>query len=137
MSMPAQIVLDKEKILSQVQDLAHIAQKNNWVLDYDSDIDELVFGKDYMPRDSFLFNVNDELNLFLTPRSEVTGVHIEYFKANFLAHNKKLTPVLPVIEKKVRPGARYSANAKRALEVELAANTFTSLFSKDALVTVL
>ena len=64
MSMPAQIVLDKEKILSQVQDLAQIAQKNNWVLDYDSDIDELVFGKDYMPRDSFLFNVNDELNLF-------------------------------------------------------------------------
>ena len=64
-------------------------------------------------------------------------MHIEYFKASYLAYNKKLAPVLPVVEKKVRTGARDSANAKRALEVELAANTFTSLFSKDTLVTVL
>lgn len=137
MSKPTRIILDKEKILSQVEALATIAKKNGWTFEYDADIDELVFGKDYMPRDSFLFNVNDEINLFLSPDSTVNGVHIEYFKSNFLEHNKELKPVLPIIESKTQNKAKDLTNAKRALETELVADTFKSLFNKDNLVTAI
>ena len=139
MSDPKQVTLDKEKILSQIKSLASVAKNNAWKFEYDPEIDELIFGKDYMPRDAFLFNVNDEINLFLSPDSSVNGIHIEYFKANFLEHNQELKPVLKEIEDNEniseQPGEAH--NAKVALETELVADTFKSLFSKDTLVTAI
>lgn len=137
MSAPQKIVLDKDKILLQIEGLADIAKKDSWIFEYDSEIDELVFGKDYMPRDSFLFNVNEEINIFLSPDSTVNGLHIEYFKANFLEHNIELKPVLEAISNKSKSKDKASSVAKRALETELVADTFKSLFSRDSLVTAI
>lgn len=132
MPQPQQLELDRKKILSQVERLAELAEKNDWKYEYDSELDQLIYGKDYMPRDSFLFNVNDEINLFLSPDSSVNGIYIEYFKANFLEHNKELKPVLDAIENKT-----INPEAETALEIELSADAFKSLFAKERLVTAL
>lgn len=142
MNAPKMTTLDKDKILKQVEDLIKIAKRDNWKYHYDTDVDELVFGKSYMPRDSFLFNVNDELNLFLSPDSTVSGVFIEYFAANFIKHNKELKPVLEILEEEAgsiqpKESTKLIQQAKMALEQELLADAFKSLFAKDQLVTAI
>ncbi len=142
MSASQQIILDKEKILKQIEALPTIAKKNDWKHNYDSDTDEFVFGLVYMPRDSFLFNVNDELNLFLSPDSTVNGIFIEYFASNYIEHNKELEPVLNILEEEaedIKPteSKLEIEHAKKALEHELLADAFKSLFAKDQLITAI
>ena len=137
MKVPAKIILDKQKILKQIEELNAIAKINDWVFDYDDSLDELVFGKSDMPRDSFLYNVNDEINLFLTPDSTVNGMHIEYFQANFLEHNQELKPVLKAFTSRKKTKSAIDTDAETALETELVADTFKSLFSKTSLVTAI
>ncbi|OIP85894.1 hypothetical protein AUK57_02220 [Candidatus Saccharibacteria bacterium CG2_30_41_52] len=136
MNKHKQVVLDRNKVLSQIQRLAEVAKTDNWQYEYDAQLDELVYGKDFMPRDSFLFNVNGEINLFISPDSSVSGIHIEYFQANYLAHNQELQPALRAITKKTIKNQRDN-EAATALEIELSADAFKSLFSKDQLITVL
>lgn len=132
------ITLDKDKILNQIGDLAGVAKKDQWEFNYDPDTDEMVFGRKTMPRDSFLFNVNDELNLFLSPDSTVNGIFIEYFANNFIEHNQELRPILEILERaNPKDDTKKTAQTKKALETELMAGAFTSLFGKDQLVTAI
>jgi hypothetical protein len=136
MSKAHKITLDKDKILKQIECLSDVAQKNGWQFNYDPDVDEMIFGKKVMPRDSFLFNVNDEINLFLSPDSTVNGIFIEYFAVNFIEHNKELQPVLDILEEShPKESPKTIERAKKALETELLADTFKSLFNRDELVT--
>jgi hypothetical protein len=142
MSNARKITLDKDKILNQIEALASIAKKNSWQYNYDPDVDELVFGKVIMPRDSFLFNVSDELNLFLSPDSTVYGVFIEYFGANYVEHNKELKTVLSILEEEAediapKEDTKIIEQEKKALEIELLADAFKSVFAKDQLVTAI
>ncbi|MDB5164769.1 MAG: hypothetical protein JWL89_395 [Candidatus Saccharibacteria bacterium] len=131
-----QITLDKDKLLKQIESLVAIAKKDKWSLDYDTDTDEMTFGKKTMPRDTFLFNVNDELNLFLSPDSTINGIFIEYFAVNFIEHNKELEPVLQILEEETPTETpKMVAHAKKALEQELLADAFKSLFNRDNFVT--
>lgn len=139
MNKPQKIILDKDKILEQIQNLREIAKKEKWQYNYDTEIDELVFGKAYMPRDSFLYNISNELNLFVSPDSTVNGIFIEYFDANFLEHNKELKPVLAILEEEsekrpVEEDEKTVIHAKEALENELLADAFKSVFAKEHLV---
>jgi hypothetical protein len=128
--------LDRDKILQQIARLPKLAEEKQWRFDYDAEIDELVFGLQTMPDGSFLFNVNDEINLFLTPDSEVQGIFIEYFKSNYIQHNKDLEPVLEVFE----DGSRKKVDEEKdelaidALEGKLLSEAMQTLLSKDKLV---
>ncbi|HEX8974169.1 MAG TPA: hypothetical protein VF817_01630 [Patescibacteria group bacterium] len=92
------IELDKNKITNQLLSISELAKKNDWVFDYDKEIDELTFGLDTMPRNSFLFNINNEINLFVTPNSKINGIFIEYFAQNYIEHKREFKPILRVIE---------------------------------------
>lgn len=124
--------LDRQKIVTQLVRLSEHAQKNKWQYDYDPEVDELVYGISVMPDDSFLFSLNRELNLFLTPNSDVKGIFIEYFASNYIEHNQELRPALKVLEKKNNDKEKVTL-AKEALEGKLLAQALETLLEKDKL----
>ncbi len=139
MSEPTQVTLDKNKILAQLTSLSDMAKNGGWNLEYDSEVDQLFFGEETMPESSFLFRVNDEINLFLSPDSTVNGMFVEYFKVNYLEHNKDLQPVLKVLERDEADtsNAKVADIEKIALENELFLDALNSLFSRETLITAI
>lgn len=140
MNQPTITELDKDKIIAQVARMSKIAQESRWKYDYDEEVDSLVFGVEEMPNDSFLLNVNNELNLFLTPKSELKGIFIEYFATNYLQHNKDINVVMNLFKDPPKPrteDAKMVELAEDLLESRLANGAVESLLGKDKLVTAL
>lgn len=133
MTQVKKIELDKNKIMEQLSDLSQIIEKDKWKLEYDSELDELFFGISLMPKKSFLFSVNDELNLFVTPDSKVNGIFIEYFANNYIEHNKKLKPVLRIFETGKKQDKEKQELAKEALEDRLLNQALGAVFKKKKL----
>lgn len=140
MNTPKKIKLDKDKIISQLSELPKIARRDDWKFDYDSELDELVFGKKIIPKGYFLFNVNNEINLFLNQNSKVSGIFIEYFKNNYLEHNKEYKNIFKntesdkTLEKKDKDENQL---IKKGLENKLALEAIESLFHKGNLITAI
>ena len=134
MNKVKKIELNKGKILKQLAELVKIVEKDKWKLEYDAELDELFFGKVVMPRKSFLFSINDELNLFVTPDSKVNGIFVEYFAHNYIQHNKKLKPVLAAFEQVKKQDKEKRELAKEALEGSLLNQAFGSVFNMKKLV---
>lgn len=132
--MAKELKLDKAKILTQLKDLQGVS--NKWSLEYDSEVDQLFYGLSKIPKGSFLYQVNDEINIYVDKNSRISGMFVEYFKNNYLEHNKELKPVLNVLEGNDGQSEGIKEIERSALEKELFFGAFTSLFEKDELVTI-
>lgn len=130
--MAKELRLDKSKILAQLKDLQSAA--NEWTLEYDADVDQLFFGVKKIPKGYFLFQLNDEINLFVNKKSNIQGMFIEYFQNNFLEHNQELKPVLHSLEKD-DASVEIKDIERVALQKELFFDAYTSLIDRDELVT--
>lgn len=131
--MARELKLDKDKILSQLKELQSMS--NDWSLEYDSDIDQPFYGPKIIPKGSFLFQINSEINLFVDKNSRVSGMFVEYFKVNYLEHNQELKPVLDVLEEADNEPADVQQIERVALEKDLFFDAFTSLLARDELIT--
>ncbi|MES2876665.1 MAG: hypothetical protein V4678_04320 [Patescibacteria group bacterium] len=131
--MATELKLDKMKILTQLKDIQ--AMSGEWTLEYDADVDQLYFGVKKIPKGYFLFQVNDEINLFVDKKSQVKGMFVEYFQNNFLEHNKELKPVMHALNKDDDSSAEIQNIERIALEKELFFDAFTSLSARSELVT--
>jgi len=125
------IQLDKNKIIEQLCDAMTLIESGKWKLEYDADLDELFLGMKVIPKKSFLYNLNGEINIFITPESKINGFFIEYFAKNYLKHNKKLSPVLDAL-KTAKKGQDKEKNtlAKDALENKLVNEALSSVINK-------
>jgi len=129
------IELDKEKIMRQLIHSAKLMATGKWRLEYDRELDQLFVGKKIIPKNAFLYGLNDEINIFVTPASNVNGLFIEYFAKNYIKHNKKLSPVLEALAKvKKKKDKEKEDLAKEALEGKLVNEAITSVYGKKKLV---
>ncbi len=133
--MARELKLDKAKILSQLKVLQSMS--NSWTLEYDPEVDQLFYGVSRIPKGYFLFQVNDEISLFVNKNSRISGMFVEYFSNNYLEHNKELKPVLRVLEDKDTSSSDVQEMERVALEKDLFFDAFTSLVDKDELVTAI
>lgn len=131
--MATELKLDKSKILSQLKDLQRTA--NDWTLEYDADVDQLFFGAKKIPNGYFLFQLNDEINLFVNKNSRVQGMFIEYFQNNFLEHNQELKPVLQALDDENDTSHEIKDIERVALQKELFFDALASLVDRDELIT--
>lgn len=132
--MSKELRLNKAKILSQLKVLE--SASNGWTLEYDADVDQLFYGVQKIPKGTFLYQVNDEINLFVDKDSKVSGMFVEYFKNNYLEHNIELKPVLSVLEGTDTESQDIEDIERVALAKDLFFGAFTSLLDKDELVTI-
>lgn len=129
------IELDKEKIMQQLIRSSKLMETGKWKLEYDKELDQLFVGEKIIPKKSFLFNLNDEINIFVTPSSKVNGMFIEYFAKNYIKHNKKLSPVLGFFVKiRKKQNKEKQELAKEALEGKLVNEAISSVYGKKKLI---
>ena len=89
--------LNLKKILKQAANLKAIASKDGWRFLYDKDLDHFYFSSKAIASDNLLFSLNDEVSLFIDRGSNINGIFIEYFRTNFVKHQKeykKLSDIL-------------------------------------------
>lgn len=135
MSKGNKVELNKDKLLTQLANLRDIAKSNHWVLDYDKALDQFYYGLKKMPKHSFLFSIDDELNLYVTKNSDLNGLFIEYFSSNFIEHNKQLKPFLELVSKEKKKIDKEKAKlAKEAFQGDILKEFVTH--TEDKLVTV-
>lgn len=129
------IKLDKDKIVKQLAKISHNFESGKWLFEYNKDLDQLYFGKKIIPKSSFLYNLNDEINIFVTPKSTVNGIFIEYFETNYIKHNKNLKHVIKVLANvKMRNDKEKNKLAQEALEEKITNQALISIYNKKQLI---
>jgi hypothetical protein len=129
-----ELKLDKAKILQQLKDLQSMSKK--WTLTYSPEVDQLFYGLAKIPKGSFLYQINDEINLYVDKNSYVSGMFVEYFRNNYLEHNEELKPILDVLEGKKNQNDGIKEIERTALENELFFSAYTSVEDKEELATI-
>ncbi len=80
--------------------LPAIVKKDGWKLSYDKLADALYFTPSIVAKDAVLFSVSKELNIYVNASSDIKGIFIENFSANFVKHNEDFKELLNVLNKK-------------------------------------
>ena len=80
--------LKKKKIVDFLSQFSDIAKKENWISHYDAESDSLAIRTPKLSEDARKEYINDEFAFYLTPKSDVQGIFIEYFVSNFVSHHK-------------------------------------------------
>lgn len=101
----------KKKILDFIAHFSEIAKKEGWISHYDAESDSFAIRMPKLSVDARKEYVNDEFAFYLTPKSNVEGIFIEYFVSNFVAHHKDF--------QKVAEELKRDNEAERAAIIEL------------------
>jgi hypothetical protein len=139
-SNPQEIRLNKAELLKQLKGLPVMAKERGWQFDYDQTLDSLTFGEETMPRNSFLFNVNDEINLFVDSNSKIHGMFVEYFGSNYVEHNEVVKDAFSVVEDSLSAPVEDSVKfnlARLAIEGSLVSGALASIASRSSLITAI
>ncbi len=129
------IKLDKDKIVKQLGQISQNFETGKWLFEYNKELDQLYFGKKIIPKNSFLYNLNDEINIFVTPKSTINGIFIEYFETNYIKHNKNLKHVIKVlVNEKIKKDSEKNKLAQEALEEKIANQALISVYNKKQLI---
>ncbi len=92
-------ITENKAVLSFAYNFENIVKKNNWVSRYDIDTDAFSVTVKKLPNDARLKYFGDEFAFYLTKKGQVKGIFIEYFKKNFVKHNKEVDEIRGLINK--------------------------------------
>lgn len=77
----------KQKLVEAVKNIPVVAEREGWVLAFDTEEGTLYYAPSVMPSGALLHQVTDEYALYLDDKGNPVGVAIEYFRSNFLKHH--------------------------------------------------
>jgi hypothetical protein len=102
MSLSKSIItkLNPKKLKENILRLPAIVKKDKWQLSYDKLVDALYFTPSIVAKDTVLFSVSKELNIYVNSNSDIKGIFVENFSANFVKHNEDFKGLLNVLNKK-------------------------------------
>lgn len=95
-------ILKKKKIVDFLSQFTDIAKKEKWISHYDAESDSFAIRAPKLSEEARKEYVNDEFAFYLTPASDVQGIFIEYFLANFVAHHKDFKEVGEELKREVK-----------------------------------
>jgi|SRR3989344_8509148 len=81
MAQPKNIPLNISRIFE-------LAQKDNWVVEYDASLDSFYWTKPKISKTAKLKKFLADFSLYINDIGKIEGVFIEYAKYNFAAHNE-------------------------------------------------
>ena len=118
MSLSKTIVpkLDPQKLKNSLLGLPKRAKEKKWSLSWDKLTDSLYLTPPSIPKDNTLFGVTRELNIYVNSKSEINGIFIENFSANFVKNNNEFEELLKALNKKV-DGDIYAPSDKKKSEL--------------------
>jgi len=83
----------KVKILDFISNFKEIVRKEKWTPTYDAEADTLSYHTETLPADARIRYFGNEIAFYITSRSEIKGIFIEYFLSNFLKHQKNFEDI--------------------------------------------
>lgn len=92
-------ITENQAVLHFAYNFEDIVKKNNWVSRYDSETDGFSVTIKTLSKDARLKYFGDEVAFYITSKGEVQGIFIEYFKKNFVKHNKGISDIREVLKK--------------------------------------
>jgi len=127
MSLPKIITtkVEPQKLKNSLFNLPSRAKKEKWILLWDKLTDSLYFSPKIIPQGNILFSITNELSVYVNTRSNVNGIFIENFSANFVKHNADFEELPEALNKKVEdetytPGDKDKSELyAKALEASL------------------
>ena len=89
----SKIIQEKKAVLKFVCNFKNVVKKEDWVSRYDIDTDSFSVTTKRLPKDARIKYFGDEFAFYMTKDSKVKGIFIEYFKKNFVKHNKDIEDI--------------------------------------------
>ncbi len=87
----------REKV---IEGFGEVARKNRWKIFYDREDDCLYWTKIPLPKNSKLTQLSKEVSFYTDNKGNPTGVMVQFFENNFLAHNKDIAIINKFMKKK-------------------------------------
>lgn len=72
-----------------ITDIFNIAKRDNWVVEYNPDLDSLYWSKPKISPNTQLKKFLEDFSLYITDKGLIEGLFIEYAKGNFMSHNEE------------------------------------------------
>ena len=80
--------MEKSKFLSLIANLKETAEKDNWKVQYNKELDTFYWSRQTISADAELKQFLDDFSLYINAKGDIEGVFIEYAKFNFFSHHK-------------------------------------------------
>ena len=112
-----------------------IAKRDNWAVQYDSDLDTLYWAKPKISPNAVSKKFLDDFTLYVTEKGDVEGLFIEYAKSNFFSHNKEYRPLIDQMIKV--DDNQYVLPDKKTKEVEILLENMADKVANETLEAVL
>lgn len=106
--------LTPQKLKSSLLGLPLRVKKERWSLSWDKLTDSLYLTPTKIPKGNILFGMTKELNIYVNSKSEINGIFVENFSANFVKHNKEFENLLDVLDKEVNDGIFTPTDKKKS-----------------------
>ena len=90
---------EKRAVLDFAYNFEDVVKNNNWVSRYYIDTDSFTVSVKKLPDDARLKYFGNEFAFYITKDGEVKGIFIEYFKSNFMKHNKEINELKKILNK--------------------------------------
>lgn len=87
------MIEEKKAVLNFVYNFKDAIKKGDWVSRYDLDTDSFSITTKKLPDDARIKYFGNEFAFYITKDKQVKGVFIEYFKKNFVKHNKEVRDI--------------------------------------------
>ena len=79
-------------------------KKKKWTYDYDKECDQLFVGEYPMVRTAKLFQLNEDMAVYLDKNGNIRGIFIEYYEIDLKKKLKKIAgPIFKMENKNGRP----------------------------------
>lgn len=82
-----------ENLIKQLErkapEISKIAEEEKWEFEYDRELDYLYLAPKKIPNSAQIFNLTDEYAVYALPNGDIKGLLIEYFRSNFVKHNRE------------------------------------------------
>ena len=86
-------------IKEKIGKIFEIAKKDNWVVEYDTDLDTFYWAKEKISANTSLRKFLNDFSLYVSNNGQIEGIFIEYAKYNFVSHNKEYKKLLDSLSK--------------------------------------
>jgi hypothetical protein len=83
--------MNKKQLIEVVKDIPVVAEKDKWIFTFDKDEGALFYAPKIVSPKSELHQITDEYAIYLDVNQKPSGVVVEYYKENFLKHNRILS----------------------------------------------
>ena len=91
-------IRNKKDLLDLAGDFDGFVKKNDWVSSYDTEADSFSAISPNLSKDARLRYFNDEIAFYVTGDNRFQGIFIEYFKSNFVKHQRKREELNKVVD---------------------------------------